>query len=412
MGTRRAESGSIEKSRHAKIAFRWLPEYHRTAMRRANHAGTKLSGRKKSYQVRVTLTDENGAKSRKAFYGQTLKEAQQEAQRFLRENESRRPKPTMKLGVFLDQWLEEKKPSTDSDGHIVVIGWQPKTYRFYELNVRAYLKPRLGGLRIDQLTVDQVESLLRDLSAQGLTRTVEGVRATLRAALKTALKKGLIQINPATFAEIPKIRKAPSRPPMTAAMFDQILAAESHPERRIFWQLLVQTGLRPLDEARTLSWTEIFKEDDGYWIYLRSSKTEAGLEPIPISDELYEQLLTIRGDSTYCFPNPATGRPYHERTIGEFWYEALVAAEIDRETTHHRTNLYEIRHLFGRTEAAKLGRHNHVLLKRRLRHAQLSTSQQYYLDVEKADVARLARPKASKKASEAEFHSTENSDLA
>lgn len=63
-------------------------------MRRANHAGTKIPGRKKPYLVRLTLTDENGAKSRRAFYGETLKEAQSNANAFLREtNGAARSRP-------------------------------------------------------------------------------------------------------------------------------------------------------------------------------------------------------------------------------------------------------------------------------------------------------------------------------
>lgn len=311
----------------------------------------------------------------------------------------------MKFGAFLDQWLETKKPITHPDGAIETKGWEPNTYRMYELNVRKYIKPKLGHLSIEQITDGQIEGLLQQLANDGLTRTVTAVRATLRTALKSAQKKRIIRDNPAALADLPKLKKKPQRPPLTQETFDKILEAETRPIWRAFWQLLVETGLRPLDEARILTWTEIFEESDGHWIYLNDSKTEEGLEPIPITDELHALLIDLRNapkpdprtpipvESVFVFPNPETGKPYHPRTIGDFWYQALEQAGIDRATTHQRTNLYELRHLFGRSAAKKLGRHNHTLLKRLLRHTQLSTSQRYYLEAEKADVAAITRHK-------------------
>src|SRR5206468_3644553 len=85
--------------------------------------------------------------------------------------------------VFLERWLADTiKPNRRAN-----------TYAGYEVNVRVHILPNIGRASLARLTPQDVQGLLNKLRDSGLSpRTVQYVRATLRAALQQALKWGLV----------------------------------------------------------------------------------------------------------------------------------------------------------------------------------------------------------------------------
>jgi integrase len=109
------------------------------------------------------------------------------------------------VGNWLDQWLEELSQR----------GKSPKTMANYAGQVRDVWRPHLGATRLRDLRRAHVEKVLAELgqpvsatdrpggnrgrriSGTRSPATIEGYRRTLRAALGSAQRRGLITVNPA-----------------------------------------------------------------------------------------------------------------------------------------------------------------------------------------------------------------------
>jgi integrase len=104
------------------------------------------------------------------------------------------------LGQYLTRWWTQG-------------GWEANTKRDYDVAIRLHIAPRLGGVRLQELTRIQVKSLYDQLRREGKVRrrkdaktgnmvvvareplskkSVQNVHICLRAALNDALKDGLI----------------------------------------------------------------------------------------------------------------------------------------------------------------------------------------------------------------------------
>lgn len=85
--------------------------------------------------------------------------------------------------------------------------WKPKARAGYESDVRVYLIPYLGHIRLKDLRRRDVRAMLAAMAADGKSGHVcDKARRTLRAALSCAVADELIAVNPAdgTMREIPR----------------------------------------------------------------------------------------------------------------------------------------------------------------------------------------------------------------
>src|SRR6266851_3852078 len=106
------------------------------------------------------------------------------------------------VGDWLAHWLVSRTAPAAS------------TVRGYTAHVRLYLAPYLGQVLLAELSAGHVQAMFTaivrqhqalgsPISAATLTR----IRATLRAALNAAIRRGLITGNPASRAELPRPRR-------------------------------------------------------------------------------------------------------------------------------------------------------------------------------------------------------------
>src|SRR5262245_55487394 len=130
-----------------------------------------------------------GKRRQRKFYGRTKKEVQEK----LREAQTARAKGTltdagrMTVGEWLDKWLDIKK------GKI-----QPGTWDFYEQRVRLYLKPAVGAVPLGKITALDVEEMFAHMRKNDVPADAQHKSAgILRSALKEAVRKHLIAVNPA-----------------------------------------------------------------------------------------------------------------------------------------------------------------------------------------------------------------------
>jgi hypothetical protein len=87
------------------------------------------------------------------------------------------PDRSWKLGEWLDCWLE----------HVVGLNRRPATYRLYEMRVRLYLKPGLGGSSLPRLSASRVQAFFTGQLAAGRSiRTVQVMRTAKPTATPSA----------------------------------------------------------------------------------------------------------------------------------------------------------------------------------------------------------------------------------
>src|SRR5215207_1022455 len=161
--------------------------------RRGNGEGTIRQRADGRWEAQLSLP---GGK-RKTVYGKPKKEARDKLNAARKQLDAGVDlgAPSQSVEAFLESWL------VDSQARV-----RPKTLRTYQDLLRLHVIPELGKVRLDRLAAPQIAKLLRDKQSSGLSpKTVNHIRATLRAALNQAVRWRLIAHNPATAVAGPRI---------------------------------------------------------------------------------------------------------------------------------------------------------------------------------------------------------------
>jgi integrase len=174
------------------------------------------------------------------------------------------------VGDWLAHWLVTKTATA------------PSTVRGYAAHVRLYLDPYLGEVLLGELSAAQVQAMftaiIRQHHALGTpvsAATLTRIRATLRAALNAAIRRGLISENPAAQAELPRARRPravvwtsfrveqwrrtgerPAVAVWTAQQTAQFLASIEEHRLYAVYHLIALRGLRR-GEAAGLRWRDV-----------------------------------------------------------------------------------------------------------------------------------------------------------
>jgi hypothetical protein len=171
----------------------------------------------------------------------------------------RQPHPTdprralLTTGQWLAHWLATRlRP-------------RPATLRGYHQHIDQHLVPHLGGILLRELCLDDVQSafaiLARIRTRYGRARaaaTLHRIRATLRVALNAAMRRGLIDTNPARHVELPPVSRpkavvwTPARVAHWRATGDHPIVAVWTAHQSAQLQILRWSALLPLDGAATV----------------------------------------------------------------------------------------------------------------------------------------------------------------
>ncbi len=154
--------------------------------------------------------------------------------------------------AYLREWIDNKAAS----------GLRPTTERAYRQHIDAYLVPHLGRLRLRELRPVHVSRMLREVAASNATRSrrigptsLRRLHATLRSALSDARREGLVKVNAATDAAVPKAERPKVRPWEPAELGVFLDAAAGH-RLGTMLELVALTGLRR-GEACGLRWDDV-----------------------------------------------------------------------------------------------------------------------------------------------------------
>ena len=161
------------------------------------------------------------------------------------------------LDAYLDEWFALQRTRVESS-----------TWEMYDDVARAYLRPALGALHLDELRVRTLDlHYVRLLEAGGrrgqplARRTVEHAHAVLRKALGDAVIAGLLGDNPTLRATVPRLAPGEDRLPVRLPAWSEadtrrFLSWSAGHELGDLWRVALGTGMRR-GELLGLRWDDV-----------------------------------------------------------------------------------------------------------------------------------------------------------
>ncbi len=201
------------------------------------------------YRAYVTVTDDLGRKKLKGFYGRTSREAKAKRARYLADVARGAPADPSKqlLSDYLTEWLKG-----DAKKHVA-----ESSLPTYEIQVRKHVSPLLGHLPLSAITTGLVQTMIDELEARGdlAHASVAKARTVLQSALADAVRRGLINHNPAMLARVSHERRKRIDywQPEEARKF--LAALKGHP-MEAFYVLSLMLGWR-ISEGLGLAWGDV-----------------------------------------------------------------------------------------------------------------------------------------------------------
>jgi integrase len=137
-------------------------------------------------------------------------------------------------------------------------GRDPHTIQMYRAYAETHIIPVLGKRKLRELTVEDVEKLLTDKSADLSTRSLRIIHSILSRAVKKAQVRDKIRRNIVLLCEVPEGRIGRPSKSFTLLQAEAVLkAAEQGPVRmRAYIVLSLLTGART-EEMRALRWHDM-----------------------------------------------------------------------------------------------------------------------------------------------------------
>ena len=214
-------------------------------------AGQIIKRGERSWLVRVFLGRDPHTRKRR-YHNHTVKGSKKDAQRYLngvlREIDMGTfVEPTaMTLNGYLDHWLEKAtRPRV-----------RERTFYSYESLLEKHVRPKLGDRRLSLLTPMEIQDLYSRMLESGLSaRTVRYAHAVLSSALKQAVKWRMLSQNPASYVDLPRMKKTEMKA-FSPEEADRFLKAANEDRWGILWEVALTTGMRP-GEYLALRWPDV-----------------------------------------------------------------------------------------------------------------------------------------------------------
>jgi integrase len=165
--------------------------------------------------------------------------------------------PPTTVAALVDEWLQQLRGEDRLEG---------TTINEYERVLRKLVVPRLGVVRIDELTTDRINVVLAELGAESLNRQRK-VKVVMGAMLDTAVGHGVLSVNPVR-GSLSISRPKPGDRSLAQAEIESVRAAvrgwlgkerpgpKSSGDMADIIELMLATGAR-VGEVLALRWRDI-----------------------------------------------------------------------------------------------------------------------------------------------------------
>lgn len=210
-----------------------------------------------------------GKQRQKSIYGKTQKEVQQKLKQITMEIDSGKYVEPSKiaLSTWLDTWMSEY---TGDKKYLTV-----KNYRH---SIETHIKPKLGAVKLKDLTPPMIQSFYNELARSGKLvaerekdgklkkedgktvfkhcplnpKTIKNIHGVLSKALSVAVDIGYLPSNPAERTTLPRCERKEIKP-LADEQISAFMNETDKDDYRLVFKLILFTGLRE-SEALGLTW--------------------------------------------------------------------------------------------------------------------------------------------------------------
>lgn len=316
--------------------------------KRANGEGTISKRKDGRWQGMVTLgRDSSGKRVRRTVYGKTQQECRDKLDT-LRRQVGRNldwKQQSDSVAKYLQGWLESTiKPNKAA-----------LTYEEYELTVRVHITPYIGKLKLAKLNASDLDRWQGKMIAAGKSNNtrMRSIRV-LRNALNRAMRARIIEFNPVSGIDKPKVQ----RRDVAALEPDQcrrlIAQCESHRLGDIV-TVAVMTGLR-LGELLALQWSDLNLSEGVLSVRrtleerkdgkaFKEPKSRAGRRAVSLDDTAIQAFKSRRRKAiaegmkpehiALVFPNTDGKWQSRGELSRQTWYPIRKAADIPETVRFH-----------------------------------------------------------------------------
>jgi integrase len=184
-----------------------------------------------------------------------------------------------------------------------------------------HLVPRFGDKAVSEITRQEVQAYVAHLTHAGYApKTIDHIHDVLSAVLRTAVKWGHVQENPARGVDLPTLKTVRPKSVLTIAQAAALLV-ELPPLARTMTGIAMLTGLRR-GELFALRWRSVNLTDRHlnvqeavYEGMFGKPKTEAGIRRVPLSDATVTLLTDWRSRATRTEPDALVFSTYSGKPI-------------------------------------------------------------------------------------------------
>jgi integrase len=258
---------------------------------------------------------------------------------------------------ILDEWLPAKESAL-----------KPSTFASYQNTVSAYVLPRLGALRLDQVSGSNLNKLYSDLLTEGRTgasgtrgglapKTVRNIAGLLHKVFNDAIRWGRVAVNPCAAADPPRRPDAELRT-WTPEQLGAFLTTASDDRHAAAWFLLATTGMRR-GEVLGLRWTDL--DLRAARVTITQTLSMAGDQPVLGSPKTTTGRRTIALDpATVAVLRHWRKTQSAERlSVGAGWNDhGLVVTEPDGRWVHPQVLTRRFHALLRRTDLPGIRLHD------------------------------------------------------
>ena len=357
------------------------------ASRRSNGEGTIWYAEKEG-RYRAQYPDASGR--RRTLTARTKREIEKKLRVALTKRDSNTLEEMTSIAGTVEELLTNFVKSLDGK-------LEPKTIERYSLDVKRYLIPEIGKLKLAQLNSDVIElayiSIKRthNLSDNSMAHC----HATLRGAIKRGLRQKKLATNPLIGLDAPS-RKRNQIKPLTEAQMLTVLnysAANDDLMWALMWRIHLLTGFRQ-GEVLGLLWEDIdfdsgtlrlhqqLQRQKGKGLVLKSLKADANKRTINLDapslvmlrawktqQSQFRLQLGSWGADNFIFTN-SVGKAMEPRRAAKKWADLLKATGIPH------IKLHGARHTFATVMLQK--NVDTKVVSHYLGHTDISTTQNIY----------------------------------
>src|SRR5215211_3608307 len=254
------------------------------AKRRGNNEGS-IYRRKDGYWVgQYGVQSAEGTKTR-YIYGKRREDVREKLTKAIADRDGGFvfDDKNMDVEEYMKRWLDDSVKGTV----------RASTYASYEGQVRRYIIPAIGCIKLGKLTPTHVQHLYREMQDRGLSaRTVRYTHAVLRRALKQAKRWGMVDRNVAEDVDPPRLKRDEIQP-LDREQTRKLLEAAEGDRLHAFYVVAVTAGLRP-GEMLALRWSDVDLEAGTLRINRALSDSEFAAPKTPRSRRKIELSNTAR----------------------------------------------------------------------------------------------------------------------